>query len=147
MATQVTDPALLAQLNAPEPKGRVTDPALLAKLNADPIHIGAPDGSIVEFPADTSDDTMKSVMAKHYPPPAAVEPQSTLQTVREAIHAPTRLLENGFFMGLGDRARAVADAGTEALAGKGFNYGSNLKKEQGETEDFESSASNCCARS
>lgn len=37
---------------------------------ADPIHIGAPDGSVVEFPGDTSDETIKSVMAKHYPPPA-----------------------------------------------------------------------------
>jgi hypothetical protein len=94
-------------------------------------------GSIVEFPAGTSDDTIKGVMSKAYPPPAAAEPKSTLQTVREAIHAPTRLLENGFFLGLGDRARAVMDAGTEALAGKGFNYGANLKREQGETEDFE----------
>ena len=45
-ASPVTDPALLAQLNAPEPKRKVTDPALLATLNsdADPIDVKAPDG-------------------------------------------------------------------------------------------------------
>lgn len=106
-----------------------------------PIHIGAPDGSIVEFPAGTSDDTIKTAMGKAYPPPpaaaASTEPKGALQTFREAIHAPTRLLENGFFLGLGDRARAVMDAGTEAASGNGFNYGTNLKREQGETEQFE----------
>lgn len=114
----------------------VTDPALLAKLNAPdstPIHIGAPDGSIVEFPAGTSDETINGAMRKAYPAPAAAaEPKSTLQTIREAIHAPTRLLENGFFLGLGDRARA----GVGAIIGDG-SYGDNLKKEQGETADFE----------
>jgi hypothetical protein len=147
-ASPVTDPALLAKLNAPEPKGKVTDPALLATLNGDahplvaahvdmggdPIHIGAPDGSVVEFPAGTSDDTIKTAMAKAYPPPAApaAEPKSTLQTIREAVHAPTRALENGAFLGLGDRVRA----GMGAIIGDG-NYGGNLKKEQGETEDFQ----------
>jgi hypothetical protein len=38
---------------------------------APPIHIGAPDGSVIEFPGDTSDETIKSVMAKHYPAPVA----------------------------------------------------------------------------
>jgi hypothetical protein len=129
----VTDPAILSQLNAPERKP-VTDPALLAKLNA-PIHIGAPDGSIVEFPAGTSDDTIRSAMAKAYPPPAA-EPKSTLQTIREAIHAPTRVLENGAMLGLGDRARAVIDSAVEGMGGNGWNYSANLKKQQGDTEQF-----------
>jgi hypothetical protein len=65
----VTDPALLAKLNAPDSKP-VTDPAILSQLNAPdtkPIHIGAPDGSIVEFPAGTSDDVIKGAMAKAYP--------------------------------------------------------------------------------
>jgi hypothetical protein len=48
---------------------------------AGPIQIGAPDGSIVEFPGGTSDDVIKSAMAKAYPPPpqasAAVTPQAT----------------------------------------------------------------------
>lgn len=101
-ARPVTDPALLAALNAPEPKGRVTDPALLATLNAPPAA------------------------------PAATEPKSALQSIREAIHAPTRILENGYFMGLGDRARAGIDS---ILSGGG--YGQHLKDEQGDTAQFE----------
>lgn len=107
---------------------------------ADPIRIGAPDGSVIEFPAGTSDDTIKTVMAKNYPAPAvaqapsapvAEEPKSTLQTIREAIHAPTRVLENAFLFGLGDRARA----GMDAAIGNG-TYGGNLAKEQEETAQF-----------
>jgi len=30
----------------------------------DPFHIQAPDGSLVEFPAGTSDDVIKAAMAK-----------------------------------------------------------------------------------
>jgi hypothetical protein len=139
-----TDSAPLAKLNA-QP---VTDPALLAKLNAPdskPIHIGAPDGSIVEFPAGTSDDVIKSAMSKAYPPPKAEEPKSTLQTVREAIHAPTRALENGAFLGLGDRARALIDTAVSGgshptlssqITGDDGSYSANLKAEQGDTEQF-----------
>jgi hypothetical protein len=123
----------------------VTDPALLAKLNAsDDIHIGAPDGSVVAFPAGTSDDTIRAAMGKAYPSPKPEEPKSTLQTIREAIHAPTRALENGAFLGLGDRARAVVDSTVDAVGGNGFNYGENLKKEQGDTEEF-AKPSNCFA--
>lgn len=104
---------------------------------ADDIHIGAPDGSVVAFPAGTSDDVIRGAMAKAYPPPAtpaappAAEPKGTLQTIREAIHAPTRALENGAFLGLGDRARAVIDS---TLSGGG--YGEHLKNEQADTEQF-----------
>jgi hypothetical protein len=63
----------------------------------------------------------------------AAEAPSTLQTIREAIHAPTRSLENGAFLGLGDRARALID--TAVSAGK-EGYSPSLAKEQGETEDF-----------
>jgi hypothetical protein len=109
---------------------------------ADPIDVKAPDGSIVRFPAGTSDETINGAMAKEFggaktaAAPAAADPPSTLQTIREAIHAPTRALENGAFLGLGDRARALVDAGTEALSGKGFDYSTNLKREQGDTEQF-----------
>jgi len=51
----------------------VTDPATLAKLKAPdskPVHIGAPDGSVVEFPPGTTDEVMRTAMAKAYPPPA-----------------------------------------------------------------------------
>lgn len=63
--------------------------------------------------------------------PAAAEQPSALQRIREAIHAPTRALENGILMGLGDRARALIDS---ALSGGG--YGQHLKNEQGETAQF-----------
>jgi hypothetical protein len=114
MASPITDPELLAALNAPEPKQKVTDPALLAALNA---------------PAA----------------PAATEPKSTLQTIREAIHAPTRALENGAFLGLGDRVRAVIDSVVSGgahpslssqITGDDGSYAANLKREQGETEQF-----------
>ena len=36
---------------------------------ADALHIQAPDGSLVEFPAGTSDDVIKNVMAKEYGKP------------------------------------------------------------------------------
>jgi hypothetical protein len=106
---------------------------------ADPIHIGAPDGSVVQFPAGTSDDTIKTAMAKAYPAPAApaaAEPKSMLTSIREAVDAPTRILENGAMLGLGDRARALIDSGVEAVSGHGFNYSDNLKKQQGESADF-----------
>ncbi|WFU37322.1 hypothetical protein QA640_22790 [Bradyrhizobium sp. CB82] len=163
---RVTDPALLAQLNAPDYSkmsdadlmkvvrpavgNKVTDPALLAQLNGAPIHIGAPDGSIVEFPAGTSDDVINREMKKAYDagtfgkspsvpaaPTATAAPSGggfsdTIHSIREAIHAPTRALENGAFLGLGDRARALIDT---ALSAGG--YGEHLKNEQGETEAFQ----------
>jgi hypothetical protein len=58
--------------------------------------------------------------------------QSLIDRVTDAIHAPTRALENGVLLGLGDRARA----GMGALIGDG-SYGANLKKEQGDTADFQ----------
>jgi hypothetical protein len=108
---------------------------------ADPIDVKAPDGSIVRFPAGTSDDTINGAMAKEFgggkPAPAApTEQPSTLQTIRDAIHAPTRALENGTMLGLGDRARALINSVPEAIGGKGWNYSDNLKKEQGETAQF-----------
>jgi hypothetical protein len=118
-----------------------TSPVAASARAADPIDVKAPDGSIVRFPAGTSDDTMSAAMRKAYDAgqfgsrgaaSTPSEPTSTLESIRDAIHAPTRLLENGLFMGLGDRARA----GMGAILGDG-SYGSNLKKEQGETAAFE----------
>jgi len=116
---------------------------------ADAIRIGAPDGSVVEFPSGTSDDVIKRVMAQNYPastsPPAettapsplvdksaapAPAEKSTLAPIREAIHAPTRALENAFFFGLGDRIRA----GMGAVTGEG--YSATLKKEQADTRNY-----------
>lgn len=97
----------------------------------DAIHVQAPDGSVIQFPAGTPDATINSVMASEYGNKKPEE-KGVLQSVREAVHAPTRILENGLFMGLGDRARA----GMDAIIGKG-DYGSNLKNEQAETGQFE----------
>lgn len=46
------------------------------------IQIQAPDGSIVEFPPDTPDDTIKSVMAKSFPAPQAA-PQAPVAPQQE----------------------------------------------------------------
>jgi hypothetical protein len=150
--------------NAPASRAPVTDPALLAKLNA-PDSTPAPgkttlniqgrkvdvDDSFLKLsPEDqhaTVDDISKSLgiapAGRRVTDPATLaalnapaDQPSTLQTIREAIHAPTRALENGYFMGLGDRARAVVDSTMDAVGGKGFNYGDNLKKEQGDTSQF-----------
>lgn len=98
----------------------------------DAIHVQAPDGSVIQFPAGTPDATINSVMASEYSDKKAPAEKGVFQSVREAIHAPTRIIENGFLMGLGDRARA----GMDAIIGKG-DYGSNLKNEQGKTGQFE----------
>lgn len=104
---------------------------------ADPIHIQAPDGSVIEFPAGTADSVITSVMAKSYGGPSQpapdAQPKGILQSVREAIHAPTRALENGLSFGLADRARA----GIGALIGDG-TYAGNLANEQTQTDQFRS---------
>lgn len=73
------------------------------------------------------------------------QPKSTLQTIREAIDAPTRALENGATLGLGDRVRAIIDA---ALSGTGKavasgsvapladDYSKHLADERAETDQF-----------
>lgn len=123
---------------------------------ADPVRIQAPDGSLVEFPAGTADDVITSVMAKSFPPPAppliagavaaapadvrapaqAAAPDGTsfadkIRSVREAVHAPTRILANNFLLGSGERI----SAGMDALLGRG-TYGDNLKKEWAENDRF-----------
>lgn len=120
---------------------------------ADPIQIGAPDGSVIEFPAGTPDSTIKVVMARNYPatgdaskldPELAAAANSDahpddaglLHSIRQAIHAPTRALENGALFGFGDRARALIDAGVGALGGNGWDYSGNLANERAQTEQF-----------
>ena len=75
---------------------KVTDPALLAQLN------GTDGAQPVTDPA---------ILAQLN----AGDGGSTLSKIREAIHAPTRILENGFLLGLGDRARAGINAGLDAV--------------------------------
>src|SRR6266571_3542612 len=94
----------------------VTDPKLLALLNSDE-HRPVTDPALLaqlngDHPADNTPLTSR---------------------IRDAIHAPTRILENGFLFGLGDRARAAMDAGI----GNG-DYGGNLANERAQTEQFKS---------
>jgi len=186
---RVTDPAILAQLNAPaNPPPRRTlniggrnvsvDDSFF-RLSPDeqnatvdeiakslpPSRIKAPDGSIVEFPAGMSDDEINAAMKKAYDAGtfgkpaqrvtdpailaqlnAPTEPRSALQSIREAIHAPTRALENGAFLGLGDRVRAIIDAalsGTKEAVTSGSvaplarDYSKHLADERAETEAFQ----------
>lgn len=168
----VTDPALLAQLNAAEPaaamvrsenpfakyaKEPVSDPALLAQLNGSsgPIRIGAPDGSTVEFPAGTSDDTIKSAMGKAYPsenPFAkyAKEPSAKKEdgSYMKAVDNVVRALANGMTFGLADRFAAAASSATGVGAqphsvtelvtgqGAGNDYAANLERERKRTDEF-----------
>jgi hypothetical protein len=95
-------------------------------------HVDAPDEHAAAAALGQMLGGSKTSEAPTQAGPAAEAP-STLQTIREAIHAPTRSLENGAFLGLGDRARALID--TAVSAGK-EGYSPSLAKEQGETEDF-----------
>lgn len=77
-------------------------------------------------------------------PAASGSFSDTVRSVRDAIHGPTRILENGILLGLGDRARAAMSAiigeGRPNLSGlvtgEESGYGGLLKKEQAETERF-----------
>lgn len=88
---------------------------------ADPIHIGAPDGSVVEFPAGTSDDTIKVAMAKAYPPPAATSAaaESPSVTADVAKSAGIGLAKGG--IGLAGMAGDITDLGAKGLE-KASNY-------------------------
>ncbi|WKA31612.1 hypothetical protein [Bradyrhizobium roseum] len=69
----------------------------------------------------------------------------TVRAIRDAVHAPTRILENGILLGLGDRARAgmgaIIGEGRPKLSGlvtgEESGYGGLLKREQAETERFQ----------
>jgi hypothetical protein len=108
----------------------VTDPQLLALLNGG------------DEPAPVTDPALLAQLNGDH---AANEPAgSTLSKIRDAIHAPTRILENGFLFGLGDRARA----GMDTLLGQGqptlsglvtgapSGYAGNLANERAQTDQF-----------
>ncbi|WP_339032665.1 hypothetical protein WI604_15910 [Bradyrhizobium symbiodeficiens] len=95
-------------------------------MNAEPAPVSSPAPAAVAAPVVES-------------PPAAATGDSYYDRIggyvrnfRDAVHAPTRMIENGFLMGLGDRARA----GMDAVIGAG-GYGDNLRREQGETAQFQ----------
>jgi hypothetical protein len=91
--------------------------------------------SLGAAPAMTSAPSAAAITAPVSPPVTQERPAEVglLQSVREAIHGPTRLLENGMSFGLADRARA----GIGALIGDG-TYGANLADEQKQTDQYRS---------
>jgi hypothetical protein len=120
---------------------------------ADPIRIGAPDGTIVEFPAGTGDDVIRSVMAKSFPPPAAAptpaidDPMGTGVTSSQPVQAQmpygeqmahvgraldnaVRLAANGATFGLADKFAG----GMDAITGRAKSYDEGVKAQRAETE-------------
>jgi hypothetical protein len=97
---------------------------------ADPIHIQAPDGSTVEFPAGTSDDVIKGVMAKEYGAPK--QEKGVLGKIDDYVRAAA----NGMTFGLADRFAAGMGAAT-GIGGKSGDYAGNLADERAKTGAFE----------
>lgn len=123
MASPVTDPALLAALNAPEPKGKVTDPALLAALegNAHPL-VGAHLDMAI-------DDPMGSGGGAERAPVADMGYVDQMRHVGGAVDSTVRSIANGIpFM---DRIAAAAGAAT-GLGGKFGDYSGNLEAQRAE---------------
>ena len=109
---------------------------------SDPIHVQAPDGSVVQFPAGTADETITSVMAKEFGGPKAEPPvggpgktgKSQKTTLGELDNA-VRSVANGVTFGLADRLAAKAGAVT-GIGGTEGDYGGNLANEQAKTEQY-----------
>lgn len=109
---------------------------------ADPIDVKAPDGSIIRFPAGTTDDVINGAMAKEFggakAPPVA-KSDGTLNTAGGAVNA----FGNSLSFGLADRLKAAATAldyrlGTNLPGQTGSaDYGSNLADERKRTDDFQ----------
>lgn len=117
---------------------------------ADPIRIPAPDGTVVEFPANTSDDVIKKVMAENFPAKPAAAPASPaapdgggiVKTADDLVRAAA----NGMTFGLADRLAAWASSKTgigaqprglkDLVTGAGNDYDSNLAREWKRTDDF-----------
>jgi hypothetical protein len=124
MAKPVTDPALLAALEAVAPAAKpVTDPKLLEQLEGG----GAA--------AQGFSDPMGSSVAA----PAAAAPSmgysDQMRRVGSAVDDAVRALANGVTFGLMDRAASVAGAAT-GIGGDFGDYAGNLEKQRAETETF-----------
>lgn len=101
----------------PQDYSKMSDADLMKAVQPRPIHIGAPDGSIVEFPVGTSDETINGAMRKAYPPPARITdavtdiPAEVGRTAGANINAiKTGLSDRGLkgpIEGLMDTGRAV----------------------------------------
>nr|WP_311538566.1 hypothetical protein [uncultured Bradyrhizobium sp.] len=117
---------------------------------ADAIRIGAPDGSVVEFPAGTSDAVITRVMAQNFPAPKeatspAREEKPDKGWLRSADDA-VRAIANGMTFGLADRFAAAMSSATgvgaqpqtaaDLAVGKGNDYAGNLEREYRRTDEF-----------
>lgn len=120
---------------------------------ADPIRIGAPDGTVVEFPSGTGDDVIKRVMAQNFPAqaaaaqaPATAAPAHHEKGWMESADDLVRAVANGMTFGLADRFAAAATAATgiggqpkdvkDLVTGAGNDYASNLDRERRRTDAF-----------
>ena len=110
----------------------------------DDLHIEAPDGSVVQFPAGTSDDVIKGVMAKHFGAPKATDEKPTepgigdrLRHAGSAIDDSVRAIANGIpFM---DRIAAAGGAAT-GIGGTFGDYSGNLARQRAEDERLQKEA-------
>lgn len=75
------------------------------------IEIEAPDGSIVEFPAGTSDDTIKAVMRKNYGQPVQAQANLPQGNLTNQIGAGVQGLAQGLTFGLSDEIEAGIKSG------------------------------------
>ncbi|QQO30740.1 hypothetical protein JJC00_18830 [Bradyrhizobium diazoefficiens] len=120
---------------------------------ADPIRIGAPDGTVIEFPSGTGDDVIKRVMAQNFPAqapspqaPATAAPAHHDKGWLESADDLVRAVANGMTFGLADRFAAAASSATgiggqpmglkDLVTGAGNDYASNLERERRRTDAF-----------
>ena len=111
------------------------------------IQIGAPDGSVVEFPDGTPDAVIKSVMQKSFPSAAPQQPSQQQPAPQQSgppdrgilgtVDDYVRAAANGITFGLADRFAAGMGSVT-GIGGKAGDYDTNLKTEQAKTDRFAS---------
>lgn len=114
----------------------------------------AQSAAVEEIARNLGADLSQQTASPAPPAPAVATPAApstgggfsdTVREIRDAVHAPTRILENNILLGLGDRARAamgyLIGEGRPDLSGlvtgKESGYGGLLKREQAATDQFE----------
>ncbi|MFG1389088.1 hypothetical protein [Xanthobacter versatilis] len=102
------------------------------------IRIGAPDGSVVEFPEGTDDATIATAMRKTFGGPQQQEPMQSGGERPTALEASNRGLVQGLTFGFGDELMAGAltpiEMGVRAIKGQdwspGVAYDAALQRER-----------------
>src|SRR5258708_10312010 len=129
----VTDPELLAALNAPEPKGRVTDPALLAALEGNAHPLGAAHLDMAPSNVDAAGNATGASPTESAPAPE-MSYGDQMRHVGGAVDNAVRSIANGIpFM---DRIAAAGGAAT-GIGGKFGDYSGNLEAQRGEDKKLE----------